>query len=96
MLSSQKSEQDPKMETVASSLYVTDRNRHERHRQRAKPLKPNTCTSTKAKASCPQKENKLFKTTQYGNIFKAVSNSQCCMELYLRVTFSSERQKDRR
>ena len=64
------SKQDPKMEDIASSLYLT---------HRAKSLKANTWPSTKANAGCSQKENHLFKATQYGNYFKAAI-SQCLVE----------------
>lgn len=94
--SSQKSEQDLKMEIVASSLYLTGRDRQgkaKEERQKEKLLKANTCKSTKTKACCSQKENELFKAGQHRDIFKAAV-SQCCMELYLGLIFISNKKTE--
>lgn len=73
--------------------FISDRQRQTRETQRAKALKANMCTSTKAKARCSQKEKELFKATQHGNIFKAAV-SHCCMQLYLGLLAQKDR-KDR-
>lgn len=62
-LSSQKSEQDLKPKVVASSLYLKERDRQgkaEKEIQKDKPLKANTCTSTKAYSVLLSKGEQAF------------------------------------
>lgn len=77
------------MEAVASSLYLTERDRRgktQMEKQKRKTTEGKNGRSTRVNRDALIKK-RVFKATQYGNLFKGAV-SQSCMELYLGLIYN--------